>query len=130
MRVRSWRPTASWSCWYSCPSTRAHAAYISCWGSPRRPKPDLVDLGHHPMCTGLLGAGPVRRGVDEDGPQRRIGFFIPMQQQEAGLGGHRHADLVGHREASDAFEAFLREKDVHAPPQFAPVAVGEPEIER
>ena len=52
----------------------------------------------------------VRAGIDEDGTQRGIVGWLAVQQQQAGLGGDRHADLVIYLQPSAPLESFLGEE--------------------
>ena len=52
----------------------------------------------------------VRAGINKDGTQRRVVGRFAVQQQQAGLGGDRHADLVVHLQPSAPLESFLGEE--------------------
>ena len=57
-------------------------------------------------------------GIDEDRDQAGIVVGVPVQQQQARLGGDRDLDLVGQLQPSAALEAFLGEEDLDVSLKF------------
>ena len=67
----------------------------------------------------------VRAGINENRAQRRVVGRLAVQQQEASLGGDRHADLVVHLQPSTPLESFLVEEHKDMFLQLPPIGGGQ-----
>ena len=106
------------------PGDDGHAVF------PGLAEPDLLAFQYDPAPDGLDRLGNVGGGVNQDRRQAGKDVGVPVEQEDAGLGGDRHLDLVGQLEAAAAFEVLLGEEDLDEALELPAIGFREIGVER
>ena len=92
---------------------------------PRLPEPSRLALQHGSAADRFNALGEIRMGIDQDRDQSGIVVGLPVQEQQARLGGDRDLDLVGQFQPAATLEEFLGEEDLDVPLEFLLVGLRE-----
>src|SRR5208282_6559929 len=92
---------------------------------PRLPEPGRFALQHDSAADRLNAPGDIRMGINQDRDQAGIVAGLPVQEQQARLGGYRDLDLVGQFQPAASLEILLSQEDLDVSLEFPLVGMRE-----
>ena len=92
---------------------------------PRLPKPGGFTLLHDSAADRLNALGDIRMGINQDRDQAGIVVGLPVQEQQARLGGDRDLDLFGQFQPAATLEILLSQEDLEVSLEFPLVGLRE-----
>ena len=97
---------------------------------PRLPEPGRFTLLNDSPADRLNALGDIRMGIHQDRDQAGIVVGLPVQEQQARLGGDRNLDLVGQFQPAATLEILLSQEDLDVSLKFPLVCLREAVVDR